>query len=251
MLCTTRHRRVALVACLAVIATAPTARAQIITVTAGANLDADFNEVVEVPYAGFAGAYFLQVNLVHNPSAGPMFKNFQSPVSDTGAPILLDALQPFPQPLWEDFQLIALPGIPTNTPVADWHEEIFTDGWEWVLPGDDRFPDLFSEGQSLINRNGEPYPWHIPPHGDAPGPNQVWAAFPAITQDNTLGIHKALLWVGTDGNRVWGDDQLDDGTPYDESSIRVWEYPTIPEPGTLSLALIAASCAMLGKRRRA
>ena len=139
--------------------------AQPLIVTAGANMDIDFNPEVPVSYSGFVGAYFLEVDLIHDPSAGPMIKRFQSLITDTYDRILLDATQPFPQPIYEDFHIVAAApgGQPVSVAVQGWHEEILTDGWEWVLPSDTRFPTLFPPGESLITRNGDPHPWSFRP----------------------------------------------------------------------------------------
>jgi hypothetical protein len=216
-------------------------------VTAGANMDIDFNEEVDVGYSGFVGAYFLDVDLVLDPGAGPMIKRFESPVTDTLDRILLDAFQPFPQPVWEDFHIVepGAGGPPVSVAVQVWHEEILTVGWEWVLPGDEQFPTLFPPDESLITRNDEPHPWDFSPSPPEHAPHQLWVQFPPIQPGETLDIHKALLWVGTPGNRIWGDDVLDDGSIFDESVISVWEYPT-PEPGTcsmLALCMVAGGLA--------
>jgi hypothetical protein len=227
--------------------------AQPVVVTAGANMDIDFNQEVTVGYSGFVGAYFLEVDLIHDPSAGPMIKRFQSPITDTNDRILLDATQLFPQSVWEDFHIVApVPGgPPASVAVQDWHEEIWTDGWEWVLPGDARFPTLFPPGESLVTRNGEPHPWSFSPSPTVHAPHQLWVQFPPIHPGETLDIHKALLWVGTPGNRIWGDDVLDDGSIFDESLISVWEYPTVPEPSTwslLALGMVVGGLMVAGRR---
>ena len=228
------------------------APAQVPTITAGANLDIDFNEEVDIPYSGFVGQWFVDINLIHNPGAGPMFKNFQSPMDDTGQRILLDAEQPFPQRVDEEFFLVPTLAPVPSAPVADWHEEIFTEGWEWVLPSDAaNFPGLFDPNTSLITKNGDPHPWNFSPTPAVHEPNKLWVEFPAIDEGNVLDIHKALLWVGTPGNRIWGDDILDDGTFFAESFIRVFEYPTIPEPGTLWLVTLAIALHLVPNRHRA
>ena len=51
----------------------------VVSLTAGSNLSIDFNQEVDVPYSGFAGQYFFHSVLIHDPNAGPFFKNFQSP----------------------------------------------------------------------------------------------------------------------------------------------------------------------------
>lgn len=219
--------------------------AQSFTVTAGSNMAIDFNEEVPVSYSGLVGAYFLGGNLIHDPGAGPMFKRFESPITDTFDRILLDAQQPFPQPVSEQFVLVPTVSPVTAFPVSDWHEEIVTEGWEWVLPGDTRFPDLFAPNESLITKNGEPHPWQFPPLPAVLEPNKLWVEFPRIDLGETLDIHKALLWVGTPGNRIWGDDALDNGTFFDETVISVFEYPT-PEPTTGCLLVLGA----LGLLRR-
>jgi hypothetical protein len=182
--------------------------------------------------------------MIYNPTAPPMEKHFQSPLGPTGGPILLDAQQPFPQVLWEDFLII--PEFPF--PVEDWHEEILTPGWEWVTPGDSRFPSLFPPNSSLITRNGLPHSWSPIPM-DPPMPNKLWVQFPPIFPGEVLDVHKALLWVGTDGNRIWGDQTLNNGSPFPEQFIRVIEYPT-PEPGTAGALGLAGAIAMLRRRSR-
>lgn len=218
------------------------------TVTAGANLHIDFNQEVDVPFSGFAGQWFVDIDLVHDPAAGPMIKRLQSPRDDTGQPILLDALQPFPQRIDENFRLIQVPGgPPAAPPVRDWHEEILTPGFVWVIPTDATIPQVFPDGTSLITKNGNPHPWDFVP---APAlPNRLDVAFPPILPGEVLDIHKAINWIGTPGNRIWGDNQLDDGTSFDESVIRVWEYPTVPEPGTWGLLVAAAIGAALLRGR--
>ena len=173
-------------------------------------------------------------------------------VTDTLDRILLDATQPFPQPVREDFHIVepAVGGPPVSVAVQDWHEEFLTDGWEWVLPDDERFPTLFPPDESLITRNGEPHPWSFSPSPAEHAPHQLWVQFPPIHPGETLDIHKAMLWVGTPGNRIWGDDILDDGNFFDESVISVWEYPT-PEPGTCSLlaiCMVAGGLMVAGRR---
>lgn len=216
------------------------AAAQRPVVTAGANMDIDFNQEIAVGYSGFVGSYFLGMDLIHDPGAGPMVKLFEAPVTDTLDRILLDATLPNPQPIQEEISVLA-PGPDglVSVAVSDWHEHIMTDGFEWVLPGDDRFPALFPVGTSLITRNGEPHPWQFSPTPADHGPDALWVEFPPVQPGEILDVHKALLWVGTPGNRIWGDDVLDDGTAVDESVIRVWEYPT-PEPSSGSLLALGA-----------
>ena len=212
------------------------------TVTAGANHDIDFNEEIDVPYSGFAGQYFLSANLRHLPEAGPMIKHFQSPIDDTGQPILLDAQQPLPQRIEEEWRLLPA----TSFDVSDWHEHFRTEGFVWVIPDDTTFPGLFPPNTSLITKNGEPHPWEF-----VAGPtiaSRLDVVFPPIPAGDVLDIHKALLWVGTNSNRIWGDNMLNDGTFFDESRIDVWEFPT-PEPTTASLLLIG-SLAMLRRRSK-
>ncbi len=218
-----------------------------VSVTSGFNL-AGPSTTVPVDYDSVNGHWHLQADLVFDHAAGPMGKVFRSPTQVTGAPILLDAFQPFPQPLWEEFFLVqGFPGgPPSSRPVSDWHEEILTPGWEWVLPGDARFPNLFPPGESLITRDGQPWQWQHQPHPGGPDPTKLWVEFPPIDPGHVLDVHKALLWVGTPDNRVWGDGTRNDGTVIDESSIRVREYPT-PEPATLGLVALGA-VALLRRR---
>jgi len=233
----------------AVVLVASSAPAFAELVIAGANLEANVNHELNVPFRGFTGEWVLEAELAHNPDAGPMIKRFEAPVTDIpGHRILLDANQPRPFVVHEDFQL--LDGDLRSLAVSDWHEVVLTPGWQWVLPGDDRFPNLFADNQSLITRNGQPHPWeHIPGISPIEQGTRVDVKFPAIQPGDVLDVHKALLWVGTPDNTIWGDDSLDALTVvYDESSIRVWEYPT-PEPAT-AVMLAFGSLALLGRGRR-
>ncbi len=203
-------------------------------------------------------SYKFEAELIFSPFAPPMTKFFQSPFTTDPAvpnptPILIDGLQPFPFPVWEDFHLVPpdSAGGPSSGPVTDWHEEILTPGWEWVRPDDPRvtaglpgFQGLFPPGQTLITRDGGPWPSEPIPHPGGPDPTKIWEKFEPILPGETLDIHKALLWVGTPGNRIWGDGVDDAGNMISEDGIVVLEYPT-PEPGTfslLALGLLAGAC---------
>lgn len=194
-------------------------------------------------------AWMLQVDLVFDPDAGPMQKLFETPKGASGGPIQLDALQPLPQTLWEDFLILPIPGSSTGYAVSDWHEEIHTPGWEWVLPGDPRFPTLFPPNESLITRDGVPWPWDPIPMPTM-DPSKLWVKFPPIEPGHVLDVHKALLWAGTPGNRIWGDGTDDAGNLVDESVIDVWEYPT-PEPTTISLLGMAALAVLVRRQESA
>jgi len=200
----------------------------------GPNLAASpSQDPINVDWIQPSQAWMLQVDLIVDPSAGPMDKHFQSPLDASGGPVLLDAEQPFPQTVWEDFLILPVPGT-AGVAVTDWHEEIRTPGWEWVVPGDARFPDLFPANSTLITRDGQPWPSTPAPMD----PSQVWVKFPPIDPDHVLDVHKALLWVGTSGNRIWGDMIDDAGNTMDESFIAVREYPTVPEPSTIAILCI-------------
>jgi hypothetical protein len=204
-------------------------------ITAGFSLDQPPGDPIFVEYDPGELHYVLQMDLIFDPNAGPMEKHFQSPLHPTGGPILLDAQQPFAQPVWEEFVLVGGP------PVSDWHEEILTPGWHWTLPGTPGVPP-----GSLITKNGMPWPSTPIPMPGGMDPSKIWVEFPPISPPDVLDVHKALLWVGTPGNRTWGDNVLDDGTNHDESIIRVLEYPT-PEPATV--LLMVGGCAALWFRR--
>jgi hypothetical protein len=238
---------VAIVFCLAQGWT-PQADAQNPTIVSGFNLDGfdpGSEPFIPVPFISAEGHWVLDANLIFDPKAPPMTKAFQSPIGSTGGPILLDATQPFPFPIWENFFLIppGTAGAPGSQAVSDWHEEIITPGWEWVLPGDPRFPNLFPPGQTLITRNGAPWDSFPIPHPDGTdNPSRVWVKFPPIEPGNILDVHKGLLWVGTLDNRIWGDD------PTTERQILVFEYPT-PEPSSVALALLGGMGLVVVARR--
>jgi len=202
---------------------------------AGNNLGVAPSGPITVPWDSTNLNWVLNMDLVFDPSAGPMTKLFQSPMGPTGGPIQLDATQPFPQPVWENFFL----DPDRSLPVSDWHEHVLTPGWEWVI----------DPSGVLITINGDPIPWkHQPmPDGTVTPPHMLWVEFDPIPPGNILDVHKQLLWVGTPGNRIWGDGVDDAGNSVDERFIEVLEYPT-PEPG--SLAIFGLGVLALARRRR-
>jgi hypothetical protein len=200
---------------------------------------------IEIPWDATTNSWFLNYELIVDPLAGQMGKHFLSRPGPTGVPLIIDALQPFPQIVWENF-IISPSARALRTPVTDWHEEIHTPGWQWVTPA--QRPDLFPTGQTLITRNGLPWPSQPIPM-DPADPTKLWVEFPPIQPGRILDIHKALLWVGTEGNRFWGDNMNDAGLPVEERFIDVWEHPTIPEPATAVLLCLGA-LAFLFQRRR-
>lgn len=203
-------------------------------ITSGFDLSVD-GPVFEVPFS-LNDHYRVDVPLIFDPKGGPMTKNFATPRFETGAPIQIDALQPFPFVVNENFPLVA--GV-SNHRVSDWHEIILTPGWAWIRPGSSAFPALFPPGTSLITRDGLPWPsTDIPGSGD---PNRIDVQFSPIEPGHVLDIHKALLWVGTTDNRIWGDNP-------NESFIRVLEYPT-PEPSSFVLAGFAVVALLLARKR--
>lgn len=210
-------------------AAASTASAQP-TVTGG-NFSAPSDQI-DVPWIGAPfQKYQTGGRIIFDPSAGPIIKHFESP------PTLLVASQPFPLVIDESFTLVE-EGTPTPRPVSDWHEAIFTKGWTWYLPGDPGSEGWFPEGTSLITR--DLLPWNSTV---LPNPNNLILdmVFDPIDPGHIIGIHKALLWVGTDTDTVWGDDP-------DETFIEVREYPT-PEPGSVVLAGLAALLLAVVRKR--
>lgn len=216
-------------------------------VVSGANHNVDFNPEIDVFYNNLAGQYIIDMDLVHDPNAGPMIKHFHLPTTETGDTILLYQDQPHPLKIREDWYIVDADDSATHTvsePVSDWHEHFITPGFTWVIPGHSEFTDLFPDQPSLITKNGEPHPWwHAP---DIALLGRIDVEFPAIEPGNVLDIHKAILWVGTSDNSVWGDNMLDDGTFLDERTIDVWEYPT-PEPA--SAVLLSLGCLAMLRRR--
>jgi MYXO-CTERM domain-containing protein len=216
------------------------AHAQVII--SGFNQSLDPGPPLQVGFFNDPNGWHLEVSLLFEPTAPPMIKDFQSPHGPTGAPILLDATQPLPFLVTELFSILGTAGVPfSGQPVTDWHERILTPGWQWITPGDPNFPGLFPPGTSLITRDGQPWPSNpLPPLND---PTTVSVLFPPIDPGHVLDIHKALLWVGTDTQRIWGDDPS-------ETFIRVIEYPT-PEPSSFVLGAVGlAALAALRLRRR-
>ncbi|MEM9352760.1 MAG: PEP-CTERM sorting domain-containing protein [Planctomycetota bacterium] len=205
--------------------------------------------------------YNFEADLIFSPFLPPMTKFFPAPYrpDPTGgtSPIVLDPAQPLPFPVWEDFHLVpGTPGGPPSSgPVSDWHEEILTPGWEWVRPDDPRvlagepgFDGLFPAGQTLITRNGQPWDSQPIPHPGGPDPTKIWEKFPPIFPGETLDIHKALLWVGTPDNEIWGDGVDNAGNTIIEEGIVVLEYPT-PEPGTFSLLALGVFAGVCRRSR--
>jgi hypothetical protein len=211
--------------------------AHAISVTSGPNLSAD-GPIIDIPSITFPGnAYQVDIDLTFDPVAGPMTKHFGTPRYENGQPVPLIGSQPLPFVINENFTLTG-----TRQLVSDWHERIITPGWVWVTPGQTLpgFPNLFPEGQSLITRNGTPYPFTPsgPPSGD---PTRIDVIFNPIPSGNILDVHKALLWVGATGpNDIWGDSP-------DETVITIIEFPT-PEPSSMALAAIAAMGLVSGRR---
>jgi len=150
-------------------------------------------------------------------------------------------------PVWENF--LVYPGdstFPESPAITDWHEHIHEPGWEWVVP------QPGATNPSLITRDGEPWPWEFidPPAGTTRDPSALWVKFPPIGPGHILDIHKELVWRGTPDNTFWGDQVLDNGEPYEEYMVSVWEYPTIPEPSTLVLGALASLGLTVLQRQR-
>ena len=176
-----------------------------------------------VPFDSLEGHYLVQHDLLFDPQAPPMVKDFQSP-----GPVIFPGTS---FPVWEAWFLVE-PG----RPVSDWHEEILTPGWVW------RFDPAV-----LITRNGQVIPAFPDPNSP---PNILWVDFEPIFPGNVLDIHKELVWVGTIFNSDWGDFIDSSGSFLDESVIQVLEFPT-PEPSSFLLAAMAAvGLIAYGWRRR-
>ena len=225
-------------ATIAVCCSAPFAVAGTAAITAGFNLGIP-GPFLNIPFQTFNNSYQVDQPLIFSPAAGPIAKDFGSPVLVTGAPILLVGSQPLPFPVNENFPLENPPGA-IGQSVSDWHEVIITPGWHWIQPGDPSFPTLFPTGTSLITRDG--LPWASTPiPSPAVDPTRIDVKFSPITPGHVLDVHKALVWVGTDANRVWGDGP-------NETFIQILEYPT-PEPSSLVLASLAILGLLLSRKR--
>ena len=215
-----------------VVVTVPAADSEA-QITSGSNLGATPVGPISIPFDPDEQHYVFEEDLIFDPDAPPMIKEFVSPHFTSGAPIMLDGSQPLPFPIWEEFFIV--PGL--SVPVSDWHEEILTPGWEWRP-----LPD-----KSLITRDGLPWPSSPIPMPGGSDPTKIWVEFPPIEPGRGLDIHKAMVWVGAIGNDIWGDGHDNIGQPVDESVIRVLEYPT-PEPS--SFVLWALGLVVLGSRTR-
>ena len=214
-------------------------------VTSGAAVGENFQEI-DVYYSRLVDQYIIEKTLVHDSDANPMIKHFHGPQTNAGETILLDKQNRHPLKITENWYLNDQAGsgsaaYPRSEPVSDWHERFMTPGFVWVIPGDSEFTELFSNSPSLITENGSPHPWAdldqsgIHPTGYRS--DRIDVEFSAIKPGDILDIHKAILWVGTSDNSIWGDNKYDDGRFLDESTIEVMEYPT-PEPATAAMLLM-------------
>ncbi len=195
------------------------------TIVSGPNLTAPVAPVITINFDPSMEGWNFEGNLLFDPFAGPMLKRFTTPFSTA-------EIQPGTSfPVWEDFHL-----DPDSVPISDWHEEIHTAGWEWLIPS------VGTPG--LITKNGEPWPWNEIPHPGGADPSRLWVEFEPIAafdpdnptaEPNVLDIHKRLVWRGPG--------------PWAGNVIEVWENPT-PEPGTMVLALMSlAVLATLSRRQ--
>ena len=194
--------------------------------------------------------------LITDPTASPMRKQFQLPVS----PRPIDGLQLGWTASVSEYFFVSdgtsLLGtdIPQGRPITEWNALILTPGWEWVIP----LPE--SSDAPLITHDGLPWDWEYtdrePKDWESselePSSERAWLSvgFSAIEPGELFVVRKQLRWIGTRGNTVYGDQILDDGSRHFERPvISVIEYPTVvPEPATFSLAIAATFC-FVGRRR--
>ena len=112
---------------------------------------------------------------------------------------------------------------------TDWHEEILTPGWDWVVPpvGKTEFINQSAGGVDLA----------------APPNNPIHTA-PTLTQGGQLDFSFAPLPPGT---RIDIDKQLvfQGSSPF-TGTITVREFPTIPVPEPSGLIFLASGLAGLG-----
>jgi hypothetical protein len=133
---------------------------------------------------------------------------------------------------------------------TDWHEEILAN------PEDSPFPDfLFTAGSLHVDRNGVPLNQGTdytlvattadPVLGNTPGGDWValsifFSPSAAIQPGDILGIRKDIFEVFADAD-VWAPGEF----------ALLGQYPTVPEPASLGLAIVGlAGLGLYWRRRR-
>ena len=79
-------------------------------IVSGYNPSGGTGPTIPVPFPPGGHEWILEGSLIFDPTAPPMTKVFGTPTGTSGAPIPIDALQPFPILVHEYFNLFPLPG---------------------------------------------------------------------------------------------------------------------------------------------
>lgn len=147
-------------------------------------------------------------DVYYDPNAGPWIKTL-----NLGAPAVINKIYTLQE-------LLHVGGGPNGLAPGwtDYHEEIRTQGWTWSPVGP------MGQGWGF---SADPEKWNGIWTYVVPAGNKTvdWSFQPALPVCTNLSITKYLVYNG-------GGDPL--------APVVIAQYPTVPEPGTLVLAAVAA-----------